>query len=104
MAEKEEEKKEIENFEVDPWTVSGEVDYDKLIDRFGSQPISPELISRFESLTGKRAHPLLRRGYFFSHRSFTEILDKFEKGIPFFLYTGRGFFFQFFFSRNKKGK
>jgi len=66
------------------------VDYDKLIDRFGSQPISPELISRFESLTGKRAHPLLRRGYFFSHRSFTEILDKFEKGIPFFLYTGRG--------------
>ncbi len=32
----------------------------------------------------------MRRGFFFSHRSFGEILDKYEKGIPFFLYTGRG--------------
>ena len=40
--------------------VSGEVDYDKLIDQFGSQPISSELIARFERVTGAAAHPWLK--------------------------------------------
>ncbi|KAH9161538.1 tryptophanyl-tRNA synthetase, partial [Lactarius sanguifluus] len=35
-------------------------------------------------------HILLRRGMFFSHRDFNIILDRYEKGKPFFLYTGRG--------------
>jgi len=35
-------------------------------------------------------HAWLRRGLFFSHRSFNEILDAYEKKKPFFLYTGRG--------------
>lgn len=78
------------DFVVDPWNVSGNIDYFKLIDRFGSEPMSKAIIDRFEKLTGKKAHRLLRRDYFFSHRSFNEILDKYEKKIPFFLYTGRG--------------
>lgn len=44
---------------------------------------------RFERLTGKKAHPLLRRGIFYTHRDLDEILNCYEKGQPFYLYTGR---------------
>jgi len=52
---------------VDPWTVEsdGAIDYDKLIQQFGSTPLAPELIERFERVTGKKAHRFLRRGIFF---------------------------------------
>ena len=75
---------------VTPWEVSGRIDYDKLISKFGSQPISPDLISRFESLTGHRAHVFLRRGIFFSHRDLVQLLDLYAAGEKFYLYTGRG--------------
>lgn len=32
----------------------------------------------------------MRRGIVFSHRELEAILDRYEKGEPFFLYTGRG--------------
>jgi tryptophanyl-tRNA synthetase len=41
-------------------------------------------------LTGKPSHHFLRRKVFFSHRDITTIYDAYEKGDPFFLYTGRG--------------
>lgn len=66
------------------------IDYNKLIDRFGSQRIDEALLQRFEQVTGQRPHRLLRRGMVFSHRDLNLILDKYEKGLPFFLYTGRG--------------
>jgi hypothetical protein len=78
---------------VTPWDVkAGEkgIDYSKLIEKFGSSPITPELIARVEKLTGRPAHPWLRRGLFFSHRDLDILLDNYEKGIPFYLYTGRG--------------
>mmetsp|Transcript_42889 Transcript_42889/g.167593 ORF Transcript_42889/g.167593 Transcript_42889/m.167593 type:complete len:147 (+) Transcript_42889:83-523(+) len=75
---------------VTPWKVSGVVDYDKLIKEFGSKRIDHELVERIERVTGKPAHPLLRRGVFFSHRDLGYILDMYEKGKKFFLYTGRG--------------
>lgn len=78
---------------VTPWDVKGGekgIDYGKLIEKFGSEPITPELIARVERLTGRPAHPWLRRGLFFSHRDLGLILDNYEKGIPFYLYTGRG--------------
>jgi tryptophanyl-tRNA synthetase len=75
---------------VDPWTVSGKVDYAKLIDQFGSQAITPQLIAKFERITGCKAHPWIRRGIFFSHRDLDWILDNFEAGRPMYLYTGRG--------------
>lgn len=65
-------------------------DYDKLANRFGAQKIQPELLERFEKLTGHKPHPLLRRGTFYTHREFDKILDLYEKGQPFYLYTGRG--------------
>jgi len=75
---------------VTPWAVTGKVDYDKLIVKFGSQRISMELQERMERVTGKPLHPLLKRGIFFSHRELEAILDRYEKGKPFYLYTGRG--------------
>ncbi|XP_055379940.1 tryptophan--tRNA ligase, cytoplasmic [Condylostylus longicornis] len=79
---------------VDPWNVTSQndtgVDYDKLIKRFGSSKIDNELIERFEKITGKKAHYLIRRGIFFSHRDMHTILTLKEQGKPFYLYTGRG--------------
>ena len=36
-----------------------------------------------------KPHPLLRRHVFYAHRDLQEILDCYEKGSPFYLYTGR---------------
>lgn len=77
---------------VDPWTVESEgaIDYDKLISSFGCQRIDQELLDRMERVTGKKIHRFLRRGIFFSHRDLHQMLDLYEKGIKFYLYTGRG--------------
>ncbi|KAJ7702204.1 hypothetical protein B0H17DRAFT_1043164 [Mycena rosella] len=84
---------------VTPWIVQGTVsadgkqqaiDYDKLIEQFGTRRIDAALLERFEKLTGHKPHVFLRRGMFFSHREFDKILDRYEQGKPFFLYTGRG--------------
>ena len=75
---------------VDPWTVSGKIDYGKLIEQFGSQPITDALIAKFERVTGAKAHPWIKRGIFFSHRDLDLILDNHAAGKPMYLYTGRG--------------
>ncbi|KAI8908247.1 hypothetical protein DFJ77DRAFT_503687 [Powellomyces hirtus] len=83
---------------VTPWAVQGAqvdgkvvaIDYNKLIEQFGTRRIDQALLDRLERLTGRRPHPFLRRGLFFSHRDFTKLLDRYEKGKPFYLYTGRG--------------
>lgn len=66
------------------------IDYNKLVDEFGTKRIDAELLARLERLTGKRPHRFLRRGIVFSHRDLEHILDRYERGEPFFLYTGRG--------------
>eukprot|EP00953_Heterococcus_sp_UTEX-ZZ885_P039034 20024-Heterococcus_DN1.PRE.5 len=38
----------------------------------------------------QRAHRFLRRGVFFSHRDLNLLLDMYERGEKFYLYTGRG--------------
>ncbi|XP_071453786.1 tryptophan--tRNA ligase, cytoplasmic [Hetaerina americana] len=87
-------KDEAEEDVVNPWNVSTKsaagIDYDKLIKKFGSSKVDDELIARFERVTGKPAHHLLRRGIFFSHRDMNTILTQYEQGKQFFLYTGRG--------------
>ena len=81
---------EKDEFEMTPWEVSGIVDYDKVTKRFGSTLIDEELLLRIERVTGRPAHPFLRRGIFFSHRDLNILLDAVEKGEKFYLYTGRG--------------
>ncbi|KAI9881540.1 MAG: hypothetical protein M1830_000103 [Pleopsidium flavum] len=66
------------------------VDYKKLTEKFGATPISKELLARFERVTGRKAHKFLRRGIVFTHRELNLILDRYERGEPFYLYTGRG--------------
>lgn len=73
---------------ITPWEVSGKVDYDKLINEFGTVPITKELIKKIENLAGN-SHIFLRRGLFFSHRNLDKILKDYESGNGFFLYTGR---------------
>lgn len=83
----------INPFSVEGAVVDGKVvaiDYEKLIRDFGTRRISPELLARFEKLTGRTPHVFLRRGMFFSHRDLERILDRYEQGKQFFLYTGRG--------------
>ncbi|KAH0972094.1 hypothetical protein GBA52_024250 [Prunus armeniaca] len=79
---------------VNPWTVSakggGKIDYDKLIDQFGCQRIDQSLVDRIHRLTSRAPHVFLRRGVFFAHRDLSEILDAYERGEKFYLYTGRG--------------
>ncbi len=74
---------------VTPWEVRGEIDYDRLIREFGTKRITPELLERIKKHTGD-LHFLLRRGIFFSHRDLDWILDEYERGNRFYLYTGRG--------------
>jgi len=78
-----------DDFIVTPWHVEGDIDYDKLIKRFGTEKISSELQERIKKVAGED-HFMLRRGIFFSHREMNRILDDYEKGNGFFLYTGRG--------------
>ena len=77
------------DFKVTPWEVEGEVDYGKLIEKFGTQPITAEILQKVKSMAGE-VHPMLKLGYFFSHRDFDWVLDKKSKGENFYLYTGRG--------------
>ena len=101
--------------DVNPWSVSGEVNedgtvkpinYSKLVEQFGTKLIDEALLERFERVTGHKPHQFLRRQIVFSHRDLEVILDRysrplslkttkltlqrFEKKEPFFIYTGRG--------------
>ncbi len=76
-------------FVVTPWEVTGEVDYERLIRDFGTQPIAGPLAKRLEGILFDAAY-LVRRQVFFSHRDLALVLDDYEKGKGFFLYTGRG--------------
>ncbi len=78
-----------EEMVVTPWEVSGEIDYSKLMEQFGTQPLGEELLNRIKKHTGE-LHIQLRRGVFFSHRDLDWLLERYEAGEKFVLYTGRG--------------
>jgi len=115
---KEEEEQVVNPWEVSAG--KGGIDYDKLVDQFGCQRLDAALVDRVARLTGRPPHVFLRRGLFFAHRyrgaskipsffflfgeeggltnfgvpsffrDFNDILDLYEKGEKFYLYTGRG--------------
>ena len=76
-------------FVVTPWEVTGEVDYERLIRDFGTQPIAGPLAKRLEEILGDSAY-IVRRQVFFSHRDLNLVFEDYNKGKGFFLYTGRG--------------
>ena len=79
-----------DNMVVDPWKVSGTIDYMKLINKFGTHPIDGKLIQRWEKVTGRPAHFWLRRGLFFSQQDMEIVLNQRDAGKQVYLYTGRG--------------
>ena len=74
---------------VTPWEVKGKVDYERLIREFGTQPLTDELLKKIAEHTDK-LHLQLRRHLFFSHRDLDTVLELYDKGTKFVLYTGRG--------------
>ncbi len=77
-----------EEFVVTPWEVSGDIDYEKLVKKFGTQRIDIKIIKRIKKHAD--LHPMLRRNIFYTHRDFDKILDEYGEGNEFVLYTGRG--------------
>ena len=46
--------------------IKGNIKYEKLIEKFGTQIITEELIERFEKVTKKPIHPWIKEDYFFN--------------------------------------
>lgn len=78
-----------EKMTVTPYKVEGVVDYDRLTKEFGLEKITPALLDKFKK-TNPTLHPMLKRKIFFAHRDLNWILDEYQKGNKFFLYTGVG--------------
>ena len=77
-----------QQFEVTPYKVTGEIDYDVLIDRFGTKKIDEKILARLAKYGP--LHHMLRRGIFYSQRDLDWLLDEYDRGNKFSLYTGRG--------------
>ncbi len=78
-----------EEMKVTPWEVRGVIDYDQLVERFGTSRFEGEVKRKLVDLAGED-HWMIRRGIFYSHRDLDVVLDRQEKGLPWALYTGRG--------------
>jgi tryptophanyl-tRNA synthetase len=85
--------------EINPWDVQAavdadgnvlEFDYPAISQKWATKLIDDALLERFERVTGHKPHRWLRRRLFFSHRDLELILDTYERGEDFLLYTGRG--------------
>ncbi len=74
---------------VTPWEVRGKVDYDRLIEKFGTERITDELKEKLYRVAGER-HILVERDLVYSHRDLNWLLNEYQKGNKFILYTGRG--------------
>ena len=73
---------------VTPWEVKGNIDYNKLVKEFGVEKISSSILDKIGKIAGE-LHFMLRRKVFFAGRDLKWLLDEYDKGNKFFLYTGR---------------
>ena len=69
-----------EDSKMTPWEVSGRVDYDKIMTKFGTEPIDQNIIKSLSSLTGGEVHFMLRRRIFFTHRDLGWLLQQIKVG------------------------
>jgi tryptophanyl-tRNA synthetase len=76
-----------EQFKVGAYDVEGKVDYDAFARMAGLKTIDEALEERIAKHTGD-VHFLIRRKMFYAHRDLDWLLDEYEKGNPFYLYTG----------------
>ncbi|RRJ33135.1 tryptophan--tRNA ligase [Halocatena pleomorpha] len=73
-------------FTVTPYTVSGEIDYEKLLEQFGAGRLTDEQIARFP----EPVHPLVRRRVFYAERDVDRFLSAATAGERHSIVTGRG--------------
>ncbi|WP_225332732.1 tryptophan--tRNA ligase [Halomicrobium urmianum] len=73
-----------DDFTVTPYAVEGEVDYGRLLERFGADRLTDEQVERFPD------HPLLRRRIYYAGRDVDQFLDAAEAGETHSIVTGRG--------------
>ena len=79
-----------QEYAVTPWEVKGKVDYLRLAKEFGVQLLTEDDLSILRDLTGGDVHYLIRRGFFYAHRGFREVLNRAKLGESWALYNGRG--------------
>jgi tryptophanyl-tRNA synthetase len=79
----------VKKMKITPWEVEGKIDYQRLVKEFGISPIDARLLERIQRHT-KEIHFMLTRKIFFANRDLNWLLDEYEKGNKFFLYTGCG--------------
>ncbi len=70
-----------EDFVVTPWDVSGDIDYDKMIKKFGVSPMAELPVVFMKNL-------LFRRNKIFAHRDFGRIVAAYKDKKPFVMMTG----------------
>ncbi|MFC4540565.1 tryptophan--tRNA ligase [Halosolutus amylolyticus] len=75
---------DADDFTVTPYAVDGEIDYEKLLERFGADPLTDEQSRRFPD------HPMLRRRIFYAGRDVDRYLEAAESGASHAIVTGRG--------------
>lgn len=77
---------EEDDFTVTPYAVEGDIDYDRLLDRFGADALTEEQIAAFPD----PIHPLVERSVFYAERDVEPFLDAVSEGTTHSIVTGRG--------------
>ena len=72
---------DTKGFQVTPWEVKGDIDYDKLIKEFGVEPLKDLPKAFYNDI-------LFKRKFVFAHRGFGQILSAIEHKKPFAMMTG----------------
>jgi tryptophanyl-tRNA synthetase len=75
---------DADTFSVTPYAVSGDIDYEKLLERFGADPLTDAHIDRLPD------HPAIRRRTFYAGRDVDRYLEAAEAGKSHTIVTGRG--------------
>lgn len=73
-------------FTVTPYSVDGEIDYEKLLEQFGADTLTDDQITAFPD----PAHPLVHRNVFYAERDVDRFLSAVNAEKTHSIVTGRG--------------
>ncbi len=76
-----------DEYKIGAYSVEGKVDYEDTIKKFGIGLIDDALKARIKKDAGE-VHFMIERGIYFAQRDMNWLLDKYEKGDKFYVYTG----------------
>jgi tryptophanyl-tRNA synthetase len=77
---------EEDDFTVTPYAVEGDIDYDRLLEKFGADALTDEQTAKFPD----PVHPLVRRDIFYAERDVDAFLDAANADEPHSIVTGIG--------------